>query len=315
MKKVIQKTIIKNNWFQIEDLLLSIEQWGLTLTKENLEYWINKEYLKKNKKIKNVLVIMPGNIPIAGFHDFLCVLISGHNIIIKLSQKDNVMLPFLCNIIKQENITLKYRIKFTKNIFKEKYDCVIATGNNNTARYFEYYFRNKHLLLRKNRTSIGVLRGNENDEDLISLNKDILSYSGRGCRNVGKIFIPYKYNINSIFEKSFLYQNILKKNKKYMDNYKYYLSIYNMNRVNIKNNSFMIFLEKKNHYYSPISVIYYEYYKDLKKLRDNIMNDKKEYIQCIVSKNFLKGETSFGKTQYPKLDDYADGMNTIKFLS
>ncbi|WP_185870985.1 phosphoserine aminotransferase [Blattabacterium cuenoti] len=316
IKKIIQRISINNSWFHMEDLLLSIDQWGKTLTRKNLEYWIDKQFYKINNnknKEKNVLVIMPGNIPLAGFHDFLCVIISGYKIIIKLSQKDNLLFPFLCKIMKHINPMLKDKIKFTENFFKEKYDYVIATGNNNTARYFEYYFREKPLLLRNNRTSIAILQGDEKQEDLIFLNKDILTYSGRGCRNIGKIFIPYKYNISHILDKSYLYKYITR-NKKYMDNYKYYLSIYNMNKkICIKNNDFLIFKEDKN-YFSPISVVYYEYYKNLDKLRKNIIKNKK-HLQCIVAKNFLEEEICFGEAQLPKLEDYADGINTIQFLS
>lgn len=314
MKKVFQKISINNSWFHMEDLLLSIDQWGKTLTKKNLEYWIDKQFHKinNNNKEKNVLVIMPGNIPMAGFHDFLCVIISGYKITIKLSQKENFLFPLLCKIMKHINPILESKIEFTENIFKGKYDYVIATGNNNTARYFEYYFRKKPLLLRNNRTSIAILQGNEKEEDIIFLNKDILTYSGRGCRNVGKIFIPYKYNISCILEKSYLYKYITR-NQKYMDNYKYYLSIYKMNKICIKNNDFLIFKEDKN-YFSPISVVYYEYYKNLDKLRKSILINKK-YLQCIVANNFLKEEIYFGKTQFPKLEDYADEINTIQFLS
>ncbi|WP_185867039.1 acyl-CoA reductase [Blattabacterium cuenoti] len=313
-QKIMKEITIANNWFRIEDLLITFNQWGETLRKEKLECWINKYSFikKKKKKYKTILVIMPGNVPMVGFHDLLCVLLSGHKIIIKLSQEDNLLLPFLCKIIIHEKPTLKNKIKFTNNMFHEKFDYVIATGNHNTARYFEYYFRKYPLLLRKSRTSVAVLQGTETEEDLISLNKDILTYSGRGCRNVGKIFIPYNYNVYLILKKSFISEYITK-NYKYIDNYRYYLAIYTMNKVSFQKNHFLLLKEEKN-YHSPISVVYYEFYKNLNQLKKTIMA-KKNHIQCIVSRNFLKEEVLFGETQYPKLEDYADKIDTIQFLS
>ncbi|WP_185853228.1 acyl-CoA reductase [Blattabacterium cuenoti] len=311
-QKIIQKITIVNSWFRKKDLLTTIDQWGKILKEEKLESWIKRYSLNKKKKSKKVLVIMPGNIPIVGFHDFLCVLLSGHNIIIKLSEEDNLLLPFLCKIITHQKPMLKHKIRFTNNIFHEKFDYVIASGNNNTARYFEYYFRKHPLLLRKRKTSIAVLQGNEKEKELIDLNKDILTYSGRGCRNVGKIFLPYNYDLHLILEKSFVSEYVTK-NYKYIDNYKYCLSIYTMNKISIQKNHFLIFKEENN-YYSPISVVYYEFYDNLNQLREIILKND-QYIQCIVSKNFLKKEVDFGKTQYPKLEDYADGIDTIQFLN
>ncbi|WP_185863143.1 acyl-CoA reductase [Blattabacterium cuenoti] len=312
-QKTINKVTTTNDWFRMEDLLITFSQWSKNLKKEKLEYWMSKYSITK-KKTKKILVIMPGNVPMIGLHDFLCVILSGHKIIIKLSEEDNLLLPFLCNMMIYEKPMLKNKIKFTKNIFHEKFDCVIATGNNNTARYFEYYFRKFPVLLRKSRSSIAVLQGNETEEELISLNKDMLTYSGRGCRNVGKIFIPYNYNLNLILKKSFISEYITK-NYKYTDNYKYYSSIYTMNKISFQKNHFLIFKEENN-FYNPISVVYYEFYNDLNQLKKTILNLKnKNNLQCIVSKNFLEKEILFGKTQYPKLEDYADEIDTIQFLN
>ncbi|WP_341651419.1 phosphoserine aminotransferase [Blattabacterium cuenoti] len=309
--ELIKRITIENNWFRIEDLLITFDQWGKILKKEKLEYWMSKYFFPK-KKYKKILVIMPGNIPMVGFHDFLCVILSGHKIIIKLSEEDNLLLPFLCKIIIHEKPMLKNKIKFTNNIFYEKFDYVIATGNNNTSRYFEYYFRKYPVLLRKSRTSVAVLQGRETEEELILLNKDMLTYSGRGCRNVGKIFIPHDYNVHWILKKSFISEYITK-NYKYTDNYKYYLSIYTMNKVSFQKNHFVILKEEKN-YHSPISVVYYEFYNNLNQLKKIIVENSND-IQCIVSKNFLEKETLFGKTQYPKLENYADEIDTIQFLN
>ncbi|WP_185849121.1 acyl-CoA reductase [Blattabacterium cuenoti] len=311
-QKIIKKITIENNWFRIEDLLITFDQWGETLKKEKLECWINKYSFLIAKKSKKILVIMPGNIPMVGFHDFLCVLLSGHKIIIKLSKEDNLLIPFLCRIIIHEKPILKNMIKFTNNVFYEEFDYVIATGNNNTARYFEYFFRKYPILLRKSRTSVSVLQGDETEEELISLNQDILTYSGRGCRNVGKIFIPYGYDVHLILRKSFISEYITK-NYKYTDNYRYYLSIYIMNEVSFQRNHFVLFKEEKNDH-SPISVVYYEFYENLNQVRKIIL-EKKNHIQCIVSKNFLEKEIPFGKTQHPKLEDYADEIDTIEFLT
>ncbi|BBA17402.1 acyl-CoA reductase [Blattabacterium cuenoti] len=311
--KIIKRITIENSWFRIEDLLITFDQWGKILKKEKLESWISKySFISfSKKKSKKILVIMPGNIPMVGFHDFLCVILSGYKIIIKLSEEDNLLLPFLCKIIIHEKPILKNKIKFTNNIFREKFDYVIATGNNNTYRYFEYYFRKFPILLRKSRTSIAVLQGNETKKELILLNKDMLTYSGRGCRNVGKIFIPHNYNVHRILEQSFISEYITN-NQKYTNNYKYYLSIYTMNSVSFQKNHFLI-LKEEEKYYSPISVVYYEFYKNINQLKKIILENQND-IQCIVSNNFLEKEIFFGKTQYPKLENYADEIDTIQFL-
>ncbi|WP_185873208.1 acyl-CoA reductase [Blattabacterium cuenoti] len=302
----------KNQWFLKEDLIISFDYWSKVLKRDKIEYLIKGScrYCKK----KTVLVIMPGNIPMAGFHDFLCVILSGNNIIIKLSEKDNIIIPIICKILINENPSIKKRIKFTKNFLKEKYDCVIATGSNNAFRYFNFFFKKKNIpsLIRKNKISISVLQGTENNNDLLNLSKDILYYYGRGCRSVGKIFIPYNYDINLILKSSYSCQYV-RKNNKYMNNYKYYKSIFKINKISFLKNEFLILIKEKK-YYNPISVLYYEYYKNLKNLKENINNFRKN-IQCIVSKNFVKEEIDFGKSQYPKLEEYSDKINTIKFLN
>ncbi|AGD98053.1 phosphoserine aminotransferase [Blattabacterium sp. (Blatta orientalis) str. Tarazona] len=311
-QNIIKKIPIINSWFRTEDLFITIEQWGKILTKEKLEYWLNKySFIKKKNQIKTILVIMPGNIPIVGFHDFLCVLLSGHRILIKLSEEDNLLLPFLGKIITHINPLLEKKIKFSKNFFKEKYDSVIASCSNNTARYFEYYFRKYPMILRKRRTSIAILQGNESKKDLISLNKDILTYSGRGCRNVGKIFIPNNYDLHLILDQNLL--SYVMKNYKYIDNYNYYLSIYTLNNIVIKRNPMMILIENKD-YHSPISVVYYEFYSNLNQLKKLIHKNRK-HLQCLVSRNICKNEVDFGKTQFPKLWDYSDNIDTMKFLT
>ncbi|WP_185850888.1 acyl-CoA reductase [Blattabacterium cuenoti] len=306
----LKKISDKNTWFRIEDLLITIEEWSILLRIERLEEWINKYSFEKKKK-KTVLVIMPGNIPIAGFHDFLCVILSGHRILIKLSKEDDLLFPFLCNIITYINPSLKKMIKFSKNFSKEKYDIVIASGSTNTARYFEYYFRDYPLLLRKSRTSIAILQGDESNKDLVSLTKDILTYSGRGCRNVGKIFVPNNYDFRLLLVN--MTSSYIMKNPKYVNNYNYYHSIYTMNNIPMKKNNIIILIENKK-LFSPISVIYYEFYSNLNKLKNNISNNR-EHLQCIVSKNIFPYETYFGNTQYPNLLNYSDGFDTMKFIN
>ncbi|WP_185855954.1 acyl-CoA reductase [Blattabacterium cuenoti] len=311
-QNLIEKIPLKNSWFRRKDLLITIGHWGDLLQKDKIESWIKKYYFESfPKKKKTVLVVMPGNIPMVGFHDFLCVLLSRHRILIKLSEEDNLLLPFLCKIIIDINPLLEKEIKFTKNIFKEEFSYVIATGSHNTSRYFEYYFRKYPMILRKSRTSIAIIQGNEKKQNLMLLNRDIFTYSGKGCRSVGKIFIPYNYDLNLILEKSYPFEYI-KKNKKYIDNYNYYLSIYTMNKIPLIKNSLVLFKEEKN-YHSPISVVYYEFYKNLNHLKSSIQKNK-EHLQCIIANDIFSNEVAFGNAQFPKLEDYADNIDTIQFL-
>ncbi len=299
-----------NSWFTKDNILFSINNWSKSLTKNNLINFTNSITLNKNP-IKKVAIIMAGNIPLVGFHDFLSVLISGHSVVVKQSSNDKHLLPFLAKYLEYVDKDFKGKITFTEEKLTD-FDAVIATGSDNTARYFEYYFKDKPNIIRKSRNSVAVLTGNETDEDYINLSDDVFQYFGLGCRSVSKLYVPKDYNFDAFFTGMYAKKNIIN-NAKYANNYDYNKAVYLMSEFDLLENGFLMIKEDES-YSSPIATVFYEYYDNEIDLKIKLHQDK-EKIQCIVAKDFIENEVAFGQTQHPKLTDYADGVNTLEFLS
>jgi hypothetical protein len=309
-KMQVERASQFNGWFTIDNVLYACEGWHNALTEINL-----KEYTSEIDAInllpKKIAIVMAGNIPLVGFHDFLSVLISGNSAIIKQSSNDKHLLPILAKYLQYINNDFNDRITFCEEKLTG-FDAVIATGSDNTARYFEHYFGKYPSIIRKNRNSIAVLTGNETEEELSGLSDDIFIYFGLGCRSVSKIFVPTNYNFDNLFNAVFKHKDIIN-NAKYANNYDYNKAVYLMSLFDLLENGFLMLKEDKS-YSSPISSLFYEKYDNLKKLKTQLVSDS-DSIQCIVSKDFIDGEIKFGKTQKPKLTDFADGVNTLTFLS
>ncbi len=300
-----------NSWFVKENLLFACESWATALSEENITKWSSSEEKLATNNTKTVAVIMAGNIPLVGFHDFLSVLISGHSVLVKQSSNDKHLLPFLTKYLEYAHEDFKGNIVFTEGKL-EGFDAVIATGSDNTARYFEYYFKNVPSIIRKSRNSLAVLTGNETEDDFKNLNEDVFRYFGLGCRSVSKLFVPRNYNFDGFFGGMFNKQEIIN-NAKYANNYDYNKAVYLMSEFDILENGFLMIKEDAS-YASPIASVFYEYYDNEDDLKIKLYEDR-EKIQCIVANNFLDNEVDFGQTQHPQLWDYADGVNTLKFLS
>jgi hypothetical protein len=262
---------------------------------------------------KRIAVIMAGNIPLVGFHDFLSVLLSGHYFIGKLSSEDKILLPAIAKVLCQIEPLFMPRIQFTESVLKD-FDAIVATGSNNTARYFEYYFTKYPHIIRKNRNGVAVLTGDESDEVLERLGADICMYFGLGCRNVSKIFVPTGYDPKKLFKAIEPFVKVLSDHHKYMNNYSYHSSIYLLNQTPYLDNGVMILTESER-FSSPISVLFYEFYENSESLQKKLIDDL-EMVQCIVNESFISEKTvTFGSTQSPGLSDYADGIDTMKFLT
>ncbi|MDO1514650.1 acyl-CoA reductase [Maribacter confluentis] len=298
-----------NGWFTKDNCIHAFSTWGNTLTQLNLENWLSTYDLERNQK-KTVALIMAGNIPLVGFHDLLSVLVTGNKALVKLSSSDQKLIPLLIRYLSSIEPYFKDKVVFTKERLTN-FDAVIATGSNNTARYFEYYFSKKPNIIRKNRNSVAVLRGKESHKELTALGEDIFRYFGLGCRSVSKIFLPKKYEIDQFYKAMFNYNEIINHNK-YANNYDYNKAVYLMSEFKILDNGFLILKEDES-YASPIASLFYEYYEDAAELQKRLSADS-EKIQCIVSSNFLDAEVAFGTTQTPSLTDYADGLDTVEFL-
>ena len=278
------------------------------LRKDTLQTWVSK-YNLQNVNYK-VAVIMAGNFPLAGLHDLICVIITGNKAIIKPSSDDKILINFFVEFLHEEFPETNEIIEIASEKLGD-FDKVIATGSNNTFNYFEYYFRDKSSLLRKNRNSIAVLSGDESENELKLLSDDIFIYFGLGCRNISKIFVPTGYDISQLKNKFNKYNYIINHNK-YSNNYNYQKTIKIMNNEVFTDCDYFLMSQSKE-INPPISVIYYDYYDDLSQVCD-LIKEKRNQIQCIVADLQIKNSIRFGEAQDPKLDQYADNSDTINFL-
>lgn len=299
-----------NGWFTPEQVYYSIQSWAEALTESNLTEWLSSYDFSKTTS-KKVGLILAGNIPLVGFHDFLSVLISGHDVLVKTSSNDQYLLKFLAKFLIAIEPKLADKITFVEGKL-EGFDAVIATGSNNTARYFEYYFKDKPSIIRKNRNSVVILDGKESHEDLVNLGEDIFRFFGLGCRNVSKLFVPKGYDFDAFFKAMYEYKDVIYY-EKYANNYDYNKAVFLMSNFKLLDNEFLTIKEDTS-YSSPISSVFYEFYEDLEVLKNRLENDN-EQIQCVVSNNLVANSIAFGQTQKPKLWDYADNVDTLAFLS
>ncbi len=310
--KAVDSVVHSNPWFTKENVLFSLKSLKKILNIDELLAWT--DFYRLNEQNTNPLtigVVMAGNIPFVGFHDFLSVLITGHSCLIKPSSKDDKLLKAYINILLQAEPEFADYIKIEKHVLK-KFDAVIATGSNNTSRYFEYYFGKYPHIIRKNRNSVAILNGNETENELQGLATDIFTYFGLGCRNVSKLYIPVNYNIQKL-ESHFRDYNHVINHHKYANNYDYNKAIYMMKELPFLDLGYLLLREEAS-LSSPVAVLHYEFYKNEKKL-ENILMQESDSIQCVVSKrNITDSDVCFGQTQYPNLRDYADNVDTIKFL-
>lgn len=298
----------ENPWFTKENARMALQGIIEYLQADQLKQWTSKYQLEPSKP-KTIALVMAGNIPLVGFHDFLCVLISGNHVQIKPSSKDSKLLQY---IIKQ---LISFEPEFQDRVtFKDKlqdFDAIIATGSDNSARYFEYYFGKYRNIIRKNRTSCAVLTGNESADDLEKLGTDIFSYFGLGCRNVSKIYVPLNYNFQKLLSSWDTFKDVIHHHK-YCNNYDYQKSILLVNVAPFLDNGFIL-LQENERLVSPISVLYYERYAHDSDLRMKLLENA-EKLQCIVGKE-EPATIPFGQAQYPHVWDYADQLDTLKFLS
>lgn len=305
----IQRASSLNGWFTKEQLVYTFWSWTRALQKENIDKWLSSYDFTK-EPLKNVGLILAGNIPLVGFHDVLCVLISGNKAIIKLSSNDQNLIPILLDYLVRVAPEFKDRILITKDALSN-FDATIATGSNNTSRYFDYYFSKVPSIIRKNRHSVAVLNGNESFEDLQALGEDIFRYYGLGCRSISKLLVPKDYDFKTFFEAIYSFSYVINY-EKYANNYDYNKAVFLMSNFKILDNGFLT-LRQAEGFASPISSVFYEYYNDLSEI-EQLLKEKADEIQCVVSNENIPGSVAFGSTQCPNLWDYADDIDTLDFL-
>lgn len=313
-EELIGMVHIYNPWFTELNVRNAIGAIGNSLQEEELINWLSP-YISKMEPPKplNIAVIMAGNIPMVGFHDMLCVLLSGHRFTGKLSSDDKLLLPFLSKVIVAINPEYAGSIVFTEGQLKD-IDAVIATGSNNSARYFDYYFGKYPHIIRRNRNSAAVITGHESKEQIRALGEDVFQYFGLGCRNVSKLFVPRGYDFDKFYSAILGFRQVADNNK-YANNYEYNRTVYLMSsNPTLLDNNFLLLKEDAG-YASPIGVLYYEFYDDIAALNAKLEAEK-EQLQCIVSASSeVNNAIPFGQAQCPALSDYADGVDTMAFLT
>jgi hypothetical protein len=296
-----------NGWFVESDVRKALDAWGQALTPSNIDQWLSPYHISdSNPSPARVGVIGAGNLPLVALHDIITVFISGHKAVVKLSKDDKLLIPALFGLLSSLFKELPQQIEFAENRL-ENTTAVIATGSNNSSRYFEYYFRSIPHITRKNRNSVAILTGQESPGELESLGHDIFDYFGLGCRNVTKIYVPAGYDFQQFFEAIYPFGSIINHHK-YANNYDYNKAVWLLNRESLLDNNFIL-LKEDTRIASPTASLYYEFYTD----RDLVIKQLaavSDQLQCIVGDGYLP----FGSAQCPMLWDYADGVDTISFL-
>ena len=296
-----------NPWFTPDNVRMALRAIADELTLENLITWTDSyPDLQSDFAPFRVGVIMAGNIPLAGFHDFLSVLISGNILIAKTSSKDAELIVRISEILCSINSDFKRQIEFTGGLLSN-FDAVIASGSDNSSRYFEYYFGHYPNIIRKNRNSVAVIEGNETDDELDNLGKDVFSYFGLGCRNISKIFIPSGYDFERLFRNWKRWSGIINHNS-YANNYDFNMAVYTVNKEAFLDSGFLLLTENKG-FASPVAVLFYEFYNSEDDVY-RLLKRNRVKIQCTVGKRGVE----FGKAQSPGLWDYADNIDTLEFL-
>jgi hypothetical protein len=303
LDKVIELAGTYNNWFIpkfVNDALLHIS--GYLNQRELTEFTADLT----EREPKTVAIICAGNIPMVGFHDIMCVLLSGHVALIKLSTDDKLLIPFFLKLLTHYDPAFENQIRFADGRLGS-FDAVIATGSDNTASHFHYYFGKYPNIIRKSRTSVAILSGGETTSELRALGTDIFQYFGLGCRNVSKLLVPNDYSFNTFFE-SIIDFGFVVNNKKYGNNYEYHRAIYLLEQQKFLDNNFLM-VKQSPDLHSPVGVLYYEHYNDYSEGEAYIRNNR-DHIQCVVGNGFVP----FGYSQQPVITEYADKVDTLRFL-
>lgn len=305
---LIKRARQRNGWFTEENVRHALGGLSVMLQEETLKAWLSgyPELEQPRDVVRKVGLVLAGNIPMVGFHDVLCVLLSGHNARIKCSSDDAELIPATINMLEHFAPGIASQAQVTVGKLTEV-EAVIATGSTNTSRYFEHYFSHLPRLVRKGRVSVAVLDGTETDAELKDLGEDLFRYFGLGCRNVSKLYVPRDYDLDRVFGAIFPWQDIVNHNK-YANNYDYNRALWMLDRVPILENGFVVFKEERS-LASPVAAVYYERYDDISAV-ERSLEAQAAQIQCVVG----HGHVPFGAAQCPGPGEYADGVDTLRFL-
>ena len=313
LEAVMKRTAIHNGWLTVAHQKQAIEAIvSQFLSESKLVDWTNKYKVATKPTPKRVGLIMAGNIPLVGFHDFLCIFVSGNHAKVKVSSKDPYLFPYLIKLMTEIDERVASYIEIVEQL--RDFDAVIATGSNNSAKYFESYFGKVPNIIRKNRNGVAILSGKETKQELIEFGHDVFDYFGLGCRNVSKIYVPIDYDFDPLLEALHTYNSMVL-HTKYKNNFDYNYAVFMLNKEKFHANGCIMLLERSG-IPSNIATLHYEYYNDLSHL-DNLLETQHEKIQVIIASNTHQSKLptmAFGEAQCPQLADYADGIDTMNFL-
>ncbi|WP_088341218.1 acyl-CoA reductase [Robiginitalea sediminis] len=306
---LLEEVRIKNPWFTPEQVQFALGKWAAHFSEEALAYWL-APYPEATGKRLRVGLISAGNIPLVGLHDLLCILATGHTAIVKCASTDTLLLPFLVRRLAATAPEIDHQVSFTQGTLGD-FDAVIATGSNNTSRYFEHYFSSKPHIIRKNRNSLAVLDGSESQDQLDSLADDVFRYFGMGCRSVSKLMVPKGYDFKEVFQAFYRFRSVTD-HQKYANNYDYNKAVYLMSGAPMLDNGFLL-LKEDNGLGSPIGTLFYQEYESREALLAYLEHHTED-LQCVVGPSWVSASIPFGSSQEPGLADYADGVDTVDFL-
>lgn len=313
LQAVMHRTEYNNSWFTKASQELAVQAIAEDfLEREALERWVSRYAVSDAPTGKTIGIVMAGNIPLVGFHDWLCVFMAGHRAQVKLSEKDAWLFPYLVKLMSSWEPAFS---GWTETVeYLKGYDAVIATGSNNSARYFEAYFGKKPHIIRKNRNGVAVLSGQETPEELRLLGIDIFTYFGLGCRNVAKIYVPEGYDFEPLLEALHEHRQIIL-HEKYKHNFDYNYALFIINKEPFKANGCLLLKEDPS-LASRIACLHYEYYPSPEQVAEALKR-REEEVQCVVARPGVLSIPTipFGGTQRPAVHEYADGVDTLSFLT
>ncbi|HPS83591.1 MAG TPA: acyl-CoA reductase [Bacteroidales bacterium] len=312
LPEAFQQAMIHNKWFTKENIISSVNALAEMISdKACIEQWL-KKYPEPTSDPKKILLILAGNIPAVGFHDVLCTLLSGHSAEIKLSSDDKFLIPWMLRAAEKHFPEWSSRIHYHEGLMQD-FDAVIATGSNQSARTFQNYFSTKPNIIRHSRSSIAVVHDSDSDEDLKKLGNDVFMYFGLGCRNVSLVFIPKDFDKQRLFD-AFLPWMRLADHNAFANNYVYYKSYFSLSKEEPLDGSFYLLRENRTTS-APVAIVHYAAYENISEVKDYIAQNS-ERIQCVVSAaNDIENAVKPGQAQSPHIDDYADGVDTMEFLT
>lgn len=303
----IQLACAKNLWYTPESCEQAVSYWKTALEPKLLADFVHP--YSTQEEPKQIGIVMAGNIPLVGMHDLLCCLLSGNKALVKLSSDDSVLMKYFIELMKKQDV-LSDRIELTEKI-PTKAEGVIATGSNNSFRYFQHYFKETPNVLRKNRKSFAVLDGSETKEELTALGNDIFHYFGLGCRNVSLVFVPKSMDVTLLIDALEPFKSVGQHNR-YANNYTYHKALFLMNQQEHLDNGFLLFKESRE-LHAPLGCLFYSQYEDESEIQ-HFLDENANDTQCVVGKNPKWCDVEIGQSQSPKLQDFADGVDTMQFL-